>query len=75
MSIQCGITEIEVIIKILLLKTILASVYTDIYTKNQYLLKFDQDILNILKHKVDRKMKDRVFTTPKGNSYTLHDIE
>ena len=41
----------------------------------QYLLKFDQDIVSILKHKADYKMKDRVFTFPKGNCYIIHDME
>ena len=61
--------------KVFLLKTMLASVYTDFYTNNQYLLKFDKDILNILKDKAGLNMKDRVFTFDNGSSYTLHDIE
>lgn len=61
--------------KVFLLKTILASVYTDIYTNKQYLLKFDQDIINLLKDKANLTMKDRVFTLASGSTYTLHDVE
>lgn len=53
----------------------LASVYTDIYTNKQYLLKFDQDILNILKDKTKLNMEDRILTLPNGSSYQIHDVE
>lgn len=60
--------------KVFLLKTILASVYTDIYTNKQYLLKFDQDIINLLKDKgvseiVSIDTFNKLATMKKINSY------
>ena len=63
--------------KVFLLKTLLASVYTDIYSENHYLHKFDKDLFKKIKenrgYKVD--IKERKVEFPDGNNYILHDIE
>jgi len=62
--------------KVFILKTILASVYTDIYSSEPYLYNFDKDILdNIEKktnYKLDRKNRTLEFL---NTTYTIHDIE
>jgi len=65
--------------KVFLLKTILTSVYTDLYSNEQYLLKFDSDMISILKnngYNVD--LHNRIVFIPNENhvrSFTLHDID
>jgi DNA-directed RNA polymerase len=62
--------------KVFILKTILASVYTDIYSSEPYLYNFDKDILdNIEKktnYKLDRKNRTLEFL---NTTYTIHDID
>lgn len=41
----------------------------------QYLLKFDQDVVNKLNDKTDLNIKDRIVTFGNNNTYTMHDVE
>ena len=62
--------------KVFILKTILASVYTDLYSSDPYLYKFDKSILdnieNNTNHKLDRV--NRTLELPNGK-YIIHDVE
>ena len=61
--------------KVFMLKTTLASVYTDIYTKDKYLINFDKDILDMISTKPDLKLENRVITLMSGKTYELHDLD
>jgi hypothetical protein len=62
--------------KVSVLKTILASVYTDLYSSKQYLIKFDKDILDSIETQTDYKL-DRVRRIIKvgDKTYKLKDID
>ena len=62
--------------KVFILKTILASVYTDLYSSDPYLYKFDKFILDSIENNTDIKLdrKNRIVNYQK-NKYTIHDIE
>ena len=63
--------------KVFTLKTILASVYTDLYSSDPYLYKFDKYILDHIEANTDNKL-DRVNRTvelPSGDKYIIHDVE
>lgn len=63
--------------KVSLLKTILASVYADLYSSDPYLYKFDESILNSIEANTDLKLDrdNRKVTLQDGTDYTIHDIE
>jgi DNA-directed RNA polymerase len=64
--------------KVETLKTLLASVYTDMYSSKPYLLKFDENILNTLEVMSDAELirEERKVIMPDGkSSYLLHDID
>lgn len=58
------------------LKTLLASVYTDLYSNDHYLIKFDQDLFDTINKSTDYKVdyKNRTIELDSGN-YVIHDIE
>jgi DNA-directed RNA polymerase len=62
--------------KVSALKTMLASIYTDLYTNDQYLCKFDENIFtyiaNNTSYKVDKK--SRKIELPDGSIFVVHDI-
>ncbi len=62
--------------KVFRLKTILASVYTDLYSRDPYLCKFDQSIFDSIEASTNYKL-DRVNRTVDltNGKYTIHDIE
>lgn len=62
--------------KVLILKTILASVYTDIYSTEPYLINFDKDILDTIETSTDYKVdrNKRIVYSP-NRELILHDIE
>lgn len=62
--------------KVFSLKTILASVYTDIYSSDPYLLKFDKDVLDYIEKYTDYRV-DRVNRTivVEDKTFTIHDID
>lgn len=58
------------------LKTILASVYTDLYSRDPYLCKFDQSIFDSIEANTNYKLDRLNRTVDLPNSrYTIHDIE
>ena len=65
--------------KVFILKTILASVYTDIYSSEKYLIKFDNFILDYIENvyandlTIDRKERKVVFTD--GSTYLIYDVD
>lgn len=62
--------------KVDILKTILASVYTDLYSSDHYLNKFDKDIFDTLKEKTDYVVDYKARTIDLGKTlYYIHDIE
>lgn len=62
--------------KVFVLKTILASVYTDIYSSDQYLIKFDNNILDYIENNTNYELdrKNRILYLPK-TKYVIHDVE
>lgn len=62
--------------KIFRLKTILASVYTDLYSSEPYLLKYDKQVLDSIESSTDYVV-DRINKTVKAGSdiHKLHDLE
>lgn len=62
--------------KIFVLKTMLASVYTDLYSSDQYLIKFDNYILDYIDNNTDFKLdrENRVIELDKGK-YIIHDVQ
>lgn len=62
--------------KVFLLKTMLASVYTDLYSSEPYLYKFDKDIFDYIEDKTDYKVDrgNRIIKLAKGD-YIIHDID
>lgn len=63
--------------KVSLLKTILASVYADLYSSDPYLYKFDKSILDSIEANTDLKLDriNRKVTLQDGTDYIIHDIE
>lgn len=63
--------------KVFILKTMLASVYTDLYSEDHYLYKFDRDIFTTLISNTDYKVDiaKRSILLPSGTTYIIHDIE
>lgn len=64
--------------KVPTLKTILASVYTDLYSREPYLYQFDKSILDSIAVNTDAKWKfDRANRTIQLNEgeYTIHDVD
>lgn len=63
--------------KVFTLKTIIASVYTDLYSNDPYLKKFDSciwdNVENNTNYKVDKA--NRTVQLPNGKDYIVHDIE
>lgn len=62
--------------KVFNLKTMLAAVYTDLYSSEPYLYKFDMFVLDNIEQNTDFKV-DRVkrkIYDPEGKVFTLHDI-
>jgi len=55
----------------------LASVYTDLYSQDHYLYKFDRDIFTTLISNTDYKVDiaKRSILLPSGTTYIIHDIE
>jgi hypothetical protein len=62
--------------KVSVLKTILAFVYTDLYSNDHYLIKFDKNMFEIIENSTNYKVdyKNRTIELDKGN-YVTHDIE
>lgn len=62
--------------KVFILKTILASVYTDLYSSDPYLNKFDSYILDNIENNTDFKLDrdSRTVELPKGK-YIIHDVD
>lgn len=58
------------------LKIILASVYTDLYSSDPYLYKFDKFILDSIENNSDNKLNrvERTLELPRGK-YLIHDVE
>lgn len=63
--------------KVSLLKTILASVYTDLYTDNPYLIKFDNSVLTNIEDNTDYPLdREKRLVYIDGNKpYKIHDIK
>ena len=62
--------------KVFVLKTLLASIYTDMYTSDQYLIKFDENILESIKDKTHYTFDKEKRTIHFDNSvYEIHDIQ
>jgi DNA-directed RNA polymerase len=63
--------------KVFVLKTILASVYTDLYSSNQYLLKFDNCILDSIENQTDLTLdrNKRTVINSDGKKFILNDVE
>lgn len=62
--------------KVSTLKTLLASVYTDLYSSEPYLYKFDKYILDHIEacnFKLDRV--NRIVEASNGDKYIIHDVE
>ena len=62
--------------KMFLLKTMLASVYTDLYSSDHYLYKFDKYLFDTLKNNTDYNIDyaNRTIESPDGGTYIIHDI-
>lgn len=62
--------------KVYVLKALLASVYTDLYSNDHYLIKFDMDLFEIIKKSTDYKVdyNNRTIELPNGN-YIIHEID
>lgn len=62
--------------KVSILKTILASFYTDLYSSDPYLHKFDKSIFDNIKNNTDGILDGANITVflPKGK-YTIYDVE
>lgn len=63
--------------KVYLLKTILASVYTELYTNDPYLIKFDNSVLTNIEDNTDYYL-DRIKRTVQLDdkcTYKIHDID
>lgn len=63
--------------KVFLLKTILASVYTDLYSSDPYIYKFDESIFDSIEANTDLKIDrvNRKVTLQNGSHYILHNVE
>lgn len=63
--------------KVSTLKTLLASVYTDLYSSEPYLYKFDKYILDHIEaHEFKLDRVNRMVELPnKGGKFTIHDVE
>lgn len=62
--------------KVSTLKTILASVYTEIYQRDKYLLEFDRQMLNNIKENTDVKFDEDTRTVQLDKTkYTLFDVK
>lgn len=62
--------------KVFILKTILASVYTDLYSSDPYLYKFDKSILDSIEDSTDHYLdrENRIVYLPKSQ-YVIHDVD
>lgn len=68
--------------KVEILKTLLASVYVDIYSDDQYLVNFDSFVLDYIKTHIrdgDLDIENRTITIAEGvtnkvSKYSIHDI-
>jgi len=62
--------------KVFRLKTILASVYTELYSSESYLIKFDDYALNVIENNTDYKVDrlNRKIDLPNGKSLLIHDV-
>ena len=62
--------------KVFRLKTILASVYTDLYSRDPYLYKFDESILDSIENNTNYKLdRDNRIVLINDNKYVIHDID
>ncbi len=64
--------------KVDLLNTLLASVYTHLYSSDPYLYKFDKNILDIIESSTDYKLdrnKRELWLGGKNDPYLIHDID
>jgi DNA-directed RNA polymerase len=62
--------------KVFVLKTILASVYTDLYSSNQYLIKFDKNILDYIENNTSYKLdREKRIVYLLKDEYVIHDVE
>jgi dihydroxyacid dehydratase/phosphogluconate dehydratase len=61
--------------KVSRLKHILASVYTDLYSNEQYLKKFDNDVLDLIKNMTQYPIENREVTLEDGSKFIIHDID
>lgn len=62
--------------KVFILKTILASVYTELYSNEPYLYKFDKSILDLIENNTDLTLdrEKRILYLTKGK-YTIHSVD
>lgn len=61
--------------KVFELKYLLASVYTGLYSTDNYLLKFDRDVIDFINNKTDFIIKDRDITLQNKKTYKLYPID
>nr|YP_009543520.1 DNA-dependent RNA polymerase [Coniothyrium glycines]AYU74410.1 DNA-dependent RNA polymerase [Coniothyrium glycines] len=62
--------------KVFRLKTVLASVYTELYSDESYLIKFDTHILDAIENNTDYKLDrvNRKIELPDGSTILIHDV-
>lgn len=61
--------------KVFLLKTILAFVYTDLYSSDPYLYKFDKSILDSIENNTHNILDREKRTLKLTKLYTIHDMD
>jgi len=61
--------------KVARLKHILAAVYTDLYSNDHYLIKFDEHALNLIKNMTHLPIENRTITLHNGDKFIIHDIK
>ncbi len=69
---DCFATTCE---KVSRLKHILASIYTDLYSRDDYLKTFDNDITNLIRNMTGFPIENTVVTLYNGEKYIMHDID
>lgn len=61
--------------KVFVLKTMLASVYTDIYSSDPYLYKFDKNISDLIENNTNNRLDcDKRTLDMDNHTYHIHDI-
>jgi hypothetical protein len=53
----------------------LASIYTEMYTDDQYLINFDQNILAYIKSTTGYKIDEKRIVYLDNSEYQIHDVE